>query len=814
MDGKRSALIVASYDYEDPGLRLLRAPARDAEALAGVLQDPEIGDFEVRTVLNEPAHVVNLAVEEFFAERGPEDLLVLHFSCHGLKDETGELYFAAADTKLRRLGATAVSADFVNRRMSRSRSRRIVLLLDCCYAGAFERGMMARADKAVHLEEQFGGRGRAVITASGAMEYAFEDAELTASSELRPSVFTRALVEGLETGDADRDQDGQIGLDELYDYVYDRVQEVTPNQTPGKWTFAIQGELFIARRRSPVAKPAPLPAGLQQALEQPLSGIRLGAVHELERLLGARHAGLALAAKLALERLRDDDSRAVAAAAAAVLDAHGLPAAVEVETLVPQVALSTSEIDFGRMSIHSEPPSRAVEVRNTGGGRLNARVAGAPEWVHAELTADRLVLTVDPAVIGVLTGEVLVETDGGPATVRVTAHIDPRPRLVVDPSVVDFGRLATGAPVEPRRVEVRNAGGGKLAWQHRSSGDFFEVQREPHALIVWLRPRPGRHSGSVSLRSDGGDAVVQVTAEITAASPKQQPDPEPAGLRSAGAERPIRGPEATHPAAGAPWWRRRLAVWGALAIIAGLVATVAVVAGNGGSANPPSTSPATRPQPSQLVKLRLVGDAVTEGDRVRLTSAAIDQVGAAWSTDKKNVQQPFTVTFHFQITDARIGGGADGIAFVIQNDDSSSLGKNGGGIGYDGIPNSVAVEFDTSQTPVRTPPMTNVGDPNSSHIGVHTRGRDPNSADEKFVIGEPYESPNLKDGRPHAARISYRSGQLDIYLDNSDTPVLTVRVNLATTLKLANGTAWIGLTAATGKYAERHDVWSMAWQPS
>jgi hypothetical protein len=392
MDGKRSALIVASYDYEDPGLRLLRAPARDAEALARVLRDPEIGDFEVHTVLNEPAHLVNLAVEEFFAERGHDDLLVLHFSCHGLKDETGELYFATADTKLRRLGSTAVSAEFVNRLMSRSRSRRIVLLLDCCYAGAFERGMMARADKAVHIEAQFGGRGRAVITASGAMEYAFEDAELADSSELRPSVFTRALVEGLETGDADRDQDGQIGLDELYDYVYDRVHEVTPNQTPGKWTFAIQGELYIARRRGPVTKPSPLPAGLQEALEQPLAGIRLGAVHELEQLLGARHAGMALAARLSLERLRDDDSRAVASAAAAALVAHPLPAGKAVATPAPQVALSTSEIDFGRIQVHSELPSRTVEVRNTGGGTLNARVARTPEWIHAELTADTLVL--------------------------------------------------------------------------------------------------------------------------------------------------------------------------------------------------------------------------------------------------------------------------------------------------------------------------------------------------------------------------------------------------------------------------------------
>jgi outer membrane biosynthesis protein TonB len=335
VEGRRSALILASYHYEDPGLRMLRAPARDAEALARVLQDPEIGNFQVRTVLNQPAHVVNLAVEEFFADCKPDDLLVLHFSGHGLKDDSGELHFAAADTRLLRLESTSVSAAFVNRQMSRSRSRRVVLLLDCCYAGAFERGMVPKADKAVHVEEQFGGRGRAVITASGAMEFAFENAELTVSSELRPSVFTRAVVEGLETGDADRDQDGYVDLDELYDYVYDRVREVTPNQTPGKWTFALQGELFIARRRTPVTKPAPLPDAVQQALDQPLGGVRLGAVHELERLLAGPHAGLALAARLTLERLRDDDSRAVAAAATAALAAHAEPPAPAVEQPSP-----------------------------------------------------------------------------------------------------------------------------------------------------------------------------------------------------------------------------------------------------------------------------------------------------------------------------------------------------------------------------------------------------------------------------------------------------------------------------------------------
>ena len=319
VDGRRSALIVASGDYVDRGLRQLNAPASDAEALAAVLRDPAIGDFEVRTLLNEPAHEVNLAIEDFFADRRPDDLLLLHFSCHGVKDDEGDLYFAMTNTQLPRLGATAVAADFVNRRMSRSRSQRIILLLDCCYAGAFDRGMMARAGGEVGINQHFGGRGQAIITASSAMEYAFEGSELSDTGDPAPSVFTSALVEGLETGDADQNQDGLVALDELYDYVYDRVQAATPNQTPGKWVFGVQGELIIARRARPVTAPAPLPDEMQVLMDSPFTSARAAAVHELEGLLRGSHAGLVLAARRALERLTDDDSRTVAAAAVAAL---------------------------------------------------------------------------------------------------------------------------------------------------------------------------------------------------------------------------------------------------------------------------------------------------------------------------------------------------------------------------------------------------------------------------------------------------------------------------------------------------------------
>jgi hypothetical protein len=309
-----AALLVACSAYEDGDLRQLRAPAQDVERLATVLSDPAIGAFEVKTLLNQPTHVLNLAIEDFFADRSPDDLLLLYVSCHGVKDDDGRLYFAAGNTRLARLGATAVAAAFVNEQMTRSRSRRIVVLLDCCYSGAFPKGFLARGDKRIDIKGPLDGRGRAILTASSAMEYSFEGDRL--HGEGMRSVFTGALVEGLETGMADLDLDGRVSVDELYDYVFDKVRNDTPKQTPGKWITDVQGKLYIAK-----AKPRELPADLQRATESPSPDQRAAAVEKLAQLLGGGTAAYSAAARQALQRLADDDSRRVSAAAAAALTA-------------------------------------------------------------------------------------------------------------------------------------------------------------------------------------------------------------------------------------------------------------------------------------------------------------------------------------------------------------------------------------------------------------------------------------------------------------------------------------------------------------
>jgi hypothetical protein len=306
----RYALIVAESDYVDPKLRKLRAPAADAERLSAVLKNPDIGGFEVEQMLNPGDSELKRKIARFFSNRLPDDLLLVHFSCHGLKDDRGELYIAATDTEVGdMLGATGTSAAWLSDQIGHSRSKRVVVLLDCCFSGSFPFGVRSRAGEDVNVRDYLDGRGRAVITASSAMEYSYEGDQLHGHGQ--PSVFTSAVVEGLESGKADRDGDKWISVDDLYDYVYDRVKENTPSQSPNKLS-TLEGPLRLARS---VYEPPVAPAELNQRLldltEDPLAAARLGAVDELTTLLTSLNKGIALAARLELERMQGDDSEKV-----------------------------------------------------------------------------------------------------------------------------------------------------------------------------------------------------------------------------------------------------------------------------------------------------------------------------------------------------------------------------------------------------------------------------------------------------------------------------------------------------------------------
>lgn len=213
------------------------------------------------------------------------------------------------------------------------------------------------------------------------------------------------------------------------------------------------------------------------------------------------------------------------------------------------------------------------------------------------------------------------------------------------------------------------------------------------------------------------------------------------------------------------------------------------------------------------------------GDKkvLRVTPAADRQAGSVFFTEKVPLKDGFEMSFTFQVTGA-VEGGADGFAVVIQNSGPKALGSAGSGLGYgvsdespDGIVQSLAIEFDTFS-------LKDFGDedlfhdPNGNHISVHSRGPEPNHADEAYSLGTATEGlPNFKDGKAHTVRVSYTPGTLKLFLD--EKPALTVPIRLdsfsgkefknASVLD-ADGKAWIGFTAGTGGLMENHDI--LSWK--
>lgn len=258
-------------------------------------------------------------IDEFFEQKKPEDLLVLYFSGHGIRDELGALYLAVKNTIHTRLRSTAIKSDYIRESMDQSRSKRQVLILDCCNSGAFEQGTKAATGVSIGTASAFeAGYGRIILTASDSTQFAWEGNRII--GETSNSLFTHFLVKGLK-GDADLNSDGCITVDELYDYAYEKVKLSTPKQTPSKFSSKQQGEIVLRQNiQIEGTRLTSLPDDLIVAMNSSLPYIREGAVRQLEVLLNGRNLGLARSARSALEKIAaEDDSRRVSQAATQAL---------------------------------------------------------------------------------------------------------------------------------------------------------------------------------------------------------------------------------------------------------------------------------------------------------------------------------------------------------------------------------------------------------------------------------------------------------------------------------------------------------------
>eukprot|EP00466_Bigelowiella_natans_P000089 jgi/Bigna1/125389/aug1.1_g97 len=159
----------------------------------------------------------------------------------------------------------------------------------------------------------------------------------------------------------------------------------------------------------------------------------------------------------------------------------------------------------------------------------------------------------------------------------------------------------------------------------------------------------------------------------------------------------------------------------------------------------------------------------------------------------------FTVTIG-SLGDSR-GTRVPGFALVIQSNSGSARGGAAAGLGYEGILNAAAIEFDALQDPQK-------GDPTFSHAGFHISLQDgivlADEATDRFT-DDPSESIGLTHGQSYNITISYfpgagfgdtRARGSILGFVNSRSPQLQVSVE-AEEFDIFTDGAFVGLTAAT-----------------
>lgn len=236
---------------------------------------------------------------------------------------------------------------------------------------------------------------------------------------------------------------------------------------------------------------------------------------------------------------------------------------------------------------------------------------------------------------------------------------------------------------------------------------------------------------------------------------------------------------------------------------------------------------------------------------------------SAWFNFTQPVTSGFTSYFKFIFHNpVQCCTPGDGLAFVIQNSSSTdstfgatggartALGVGNGGLGYAGIPNSIAIEFDTAQDP---------WDPTANHVALQTCGIKTNTPVHlpgQYTIGQNhnvtsclYSQASISsaipplgvtcgnggciDGIPVTVVVEYSGPpsvnpndpyHLRVYVDpflipGTHTPVQTAVAQIdlkpfildqAITLNNAAGATFVGFTAGYGAQAQTTDV--IAWE--
>ena len=226
-EGDVWAVIIGIGQYQDRRLNL-RFTENDAQGLYDVLTNPDVGGFpkdHVKLLLNEYATAKNIksAIGTWLTRQaGPNDTVIIYYAGHGAP-EGQETYWVTYDADINDLYSSALNNNDVSDMLSRIKAKRLLTFLDACYSAATVNRTNSTRGTPIEIPwDKFTGAGRVTIAASNGKQQSLED------EQLKHGVFTYRLIEGLQgkaDGQGGQARDGVVDLDEMWNYVKDRVKE-------------------------------------------------------------------------------------------------------------------------------------------------------------------------------------------------------------------------------------------------------------------------------------------------------------------------------------------------------------------------------------------------------------------------------------------------------------------------------------------------------------------------------------------------------------------------------------------------------------
>ncbi|MCC7504060.1 MAG: caspase family protein [Saprospiraceae bacterium] len=210
---------VASYDHM-PVLRYTDDDAYRFYAFLKSLEGGALPDEQVRVLIDEDATRDNILgnLTELFGQAGPNDLVIFYFSGHGLNGSFLPFDFDGFNNKIAHEEIAAL--------FNKTKAKYKLCIADACHSGSI---LAVRSGEPEPVLNQYYAQlaksvsGTALIMSSKAEETSLE------SAGLRQGVFSHFLIRGLK-GEADKDHDKAVTVEELYNYIFENVRTYTGNR--------------------------------------------------------------------------------------------------------------------------------------------------------------------------------------------------------------------------------------------------------------------------------------------------------------------------------------------------------------------------------------------------------------------------------------------------------------------------------------------------------------------------------------------------------------------------------------------------------